>query len=97
VDRSQHTYTALDELRQIQAEVRHSISFDHLRRCFERVQAIRRAYADDFETQLLIAEVQDEIIDRARGRREEAAAILTEDPPPKAAMPSKARKAEEDS
>jgi hypothetical protein len=82
VDRSQHTYTALDELRQIQAEARESISLDHLRRCFERVQAIRRAYADDFETQLFIADVQDEIIDRARGRREQPASVLIDDTPP---------------
>jgi hypothetical protein len=79
VDRSQHTYTALDELRQIQAEARESISLDHLRRCFERVQAIRRAYAEDFETQLLIADVQDEIIDRARGRRVQPASVLIDD------------------
>jgi len=83
VDRSQHTYTALDELRQIQAEARQSISLDHLRRCFERVQTIRRAYPDDFETQLLIAEVQDEIIDRARGRREPPASVLMDDAPPR--------------
>jgi hypothetical protein len=82
VDRSQHTYTALDELRQIQAEARQSISLDHLRRCFERVQTIRRAYAEDFETQLLIAEVQDEIIDRARGKHEQAASALMDDAPP---------------
>lgn len=82
MDRSQHTYTALDELRQIQAEARQSISLDHLRRCFERVQAIRRAYPDDFDAQLLIAELQDEIIDRARGKTEPAASVLLENEPP---------------
>jgi PEGA domain len=81
VDRSQHTYTALDELKQIQAEARRSISAEHLRRCFERVQAIRRAYVDDFDLQLFIAELQEEIIERARGKREQAASALMEDEP----------------
>lgn len=82
MDRSQHTYTALDELKQIQAEARQSLSVDHLRRCFERVQTIRRAYPDDFDMQLLIAELQEEIIERARGTRENAASVLREDSPP---------------
>jgi hypothetical protein len=82
VDRSQHTYTALDELKQIQDEVRHSISRDHLRRCFERVQSIRRAYVDDFDTQLFIAELQEEIIDRARGINGHAASVLLDEARP---------------
>lgn len=81
MDRSQHTYTALDELRQIQAEARRSISVEHLRRCFERVQTIRRAYIDDFDLQLFIAELQEEIIERALGKREQGASALMDDKP----------------
>jgi len=81
VDRSQHTYTALDELKQIQAEARHSISVDHLRRCYERVQTIRRANPDDFDLQLFIADLQEEIIERARGGQQSAAPASTEERP----------------
>ena len=74
MDRSQHTYTALDELKQIQAEARESDSVDHLRRCFERVQTLRRSYIDDFDTQLFIADLQQEIVDRANSLRQDNAA-----------------------
>ena len=91
MERSQHTYTALDELKQIEAEVRRSLSVDHLRRCFERVQTIRRAYVDDFDMQLFIADLQEEIIERARVRREETASVLVEnEPPARRAGPGKA-------
>jgi hypothetical protein len=37
-----------------------------LRSCFERIQAIRYGRPDDFDAQLLLAEVQEEVIARAR-------------------------------
>jgi hypothetical protein len=93
VDRSPHTYTALDELRQIQAEARRSISIDHLRRCFDRVQTIRRAYIDDFDLQLFVAALQEEIVERARARRDDAASLLLEDGP--VSRPAKPREESE--
>ncbi len=84
MDRSQHTYSSLDELRQIQFDARQSTSLDELRDYFRRVQSLRRAHADDFDVQLLIAEVQEEIIDLARPLREkpaEAASIYLEENP----------------
>jgi hypothetical protein len=66
VDRSQHTFSSLDELRQIQFDARRSNSLENLRDYFQRVQSLRRNHVDDFDLQLLIAEVQEEIIERAR-------------------------------
>jgi hypothetical protein len=71
VDRSQYTYSSLDELRQIQYDARQSHSIDDLRQFYERVQVLRRTLADDFDMQLFIAEVQEEIIEHARRLREE--------------------------
>ena len=66
MDRSQHTFSSLDELRQIQFDARRSNSLENLRDYFQRVQSLRRNHVDDFDLQLLIAEVQEEIIERAR-------------------------------
>lgn len=63
---SQNTRSALGELRQIQTEAREAATLEALRSCFDRVQAVRHAHPDDFDTQLLVAEVQDEIIAFAR-------------------------------
>lgn len=82
MERSHHTYTALDELKYIQAEARNSTSVDHLRSCFERVQTLRRTYVDDFDMQMFIADLQEEIIEHARGLREQPASVLLEDAPP---------------
>ncbi len=73
--RSQNTYSALDELRQIQTEARKATSVDQLRNFFERIQAIRYARPDDFETQLLLSEVQEEVINRARNLHVDAGAL----------------------
>lgn len=81
MDRVQHTYTALDELKQIQAEARQSNSLDHLRACFERVQTLRRTYVDDFDMQLFIAQLHEEIIEHARALREDRASSLLEEDP----------------
>lgn len=66
MDRSRQTFSSLDELRQIQSEARQSTSLDELRHYFDRIQTLRRAYVDDFDLQLVIAEVQEEIIGRGR-------------------------------
>ncbi len=71
MDRSQHTYSSLDELRQIRSDARKAASVDDLRQLYERLQSVRRARVEDFEAQLLAAEVQEEVIDRARRLREE--------------------------
>ncbi|MBV8832670.1 MAG: hypothetical protein JO108_26005 [Acidobacteriaceae bacterium] len=71
MDRSQYTYTPLDDLRQIQREARQSHSLDELRDYYERVQSIRRTHSADFDLQLFIAEVQEEVIERGRTIREE--------------------------
>jgi len=76
VDSSQYTYSALDELKYIQFEARQSRSLDDLRHYFERVQNLRRSHPDDFDLQVFIAEIQEQIIDRARLLREESAPIL---------------------
>ncbi len=84
MDRSQHTYSSLDELRQIQFDARQSTSLDELRDYFRRVQGLRRAHGDDFDVQLFIAEVQEEIIELARQLREkpaEAASVYLEENP----------------
>lgn len=73
MDRPRHTFSSLDELRQIQSEARQSPSLDQLRRQFDRIQALRRAYVDDFDLQMVIAEVQDEIVERGRLLRQDPA------------------------
>ena len=70
MDRSQPTYSPVDELTQIQSNARQSHSLDDLRHYFERVQTLKRSHGEDFDTQLFIAEVQEEIIERARALRE---------------------------
>jgi hypothetical protein len=72
VDRSQHTLTPLDELRQIRLDTRQTTSLDRLKKHFERLQLIRRVHVDDFELQVMVADVHQEIIERARYLREEA-------------------------
>jgi uncharacterized Zn-binding protein involved in type VI secretion len=62
-------------------EVRRSQSLGDLRRYFDRVEELRRTHAGDFDIQLRVAEVQDEIIQRARALRGQSAAIyLAENP-----------------
>jgi PEGA domain-containing protein len=82
VDSSQYTYSALDELKYIQFEARQSRSLDDLRHYFERVQNLRRSHADDFDLQIFIAEIQEQIIDRARLLREESAPVLVSEDHP---------------
>lgn len=81
MDRSHQALSALDELGQIQYEVRLSRSLSDLRRYFDRVQKVRRTYVDDFDVQLLAADVQEAIIERARSLRGPSGAAYLEDEP----------------
>ena len=58
------------------SEARSSASLEDLRAYFDRVHEIRRAHSDDFDVQVLTAELQEEIIERARTLR--AAALPLE-------------------
>ena len=66
MDRSRHTYSSLDELRHIQAETKRTDSLEDLRRFYDRTQELRRASADDFDLQIVIADVQEAVIERGR-------------------------------
>ncbi len=69
MDRSRYTSSAADELRRIELDARRSSSLDDLRHHFERIQALRRSYPDDFDLQIKFSEVQEIVIDRARSLR----------------------------
>lgn len=73
MDRSQNTSSARDELRQIGYELKRARTVDDVRFYFERVQKLRRIHSDDFDLQMVIAEVHDQVIERGRQLREEAA------------------------
>jgi hypothetical protein len=73
VERSQPTNSTHESLRKIRQESRETRSPEALRLLFEHLQAIRRQTLDDFDLQLAIADVHQEIIDRARSLREDAA------------------------
>lgn len=66
MDRFGPSAPSLDELKQIQSEVRQSQSLKHLREYFGRVQELRRIHSGNFDVQLAVAEAQEEIIQRAR-------------------------------
>ncbi|MFL6415369.1 MAG: hypothetical protein ACJ74Y_06835 [Bryobacteraceae bacterium] len=70
VDRSQNTFSSLEELRHIREEIARTQSLEALRDYFDRVQTLRRTYVGDFDLQIIISEVQEEIIERARRLRE---------------------------
>ena len=72
MDRSQLILSAIDELRQIRSDIGLCSSLDMVRRSFERLQEIRRQHLDDFDLQIIIADAQQEIIERARSLRTEA-------------------------
>jgi hypothetical protein len=69
VDRFGYSATSLDELKQIQNEVSAAHSLRHLRSYFDRVQELKRIHSGNFDVQLLVAETQDAIIERARDLR----------------------------
>jgi hypothetical protein len=66
VDRLEQSTPSVDELKQIQNEARSSQSLRDLRNSFDRVQELRRIHADNFDVQLVAAEAQEKIIERAR-------------------------------
>jgi hypothetical protein len=70
VDKPRYTSVPMDELRRIEAEVRRADTIDDLRPLFERLQAVRRRYVDDFDIQLAVGQVQQSIVDRGRLVRE---------------------------
>ncbi len=85
MDWSRQTSSVLDELRQIQAEVRRTRTLDDLRFYFDRVQILRRTHAEDFDLQMSIAETHDQVIERGRQLREAVPAkpgFLSEAPRP---------------
>src|ERR1700760_1468944 len=62
----------------IRQEAHQTRSLDMLRRQFDRLQNIRRLYLDDFNVQVVVADIHEEIVERARYLRGEApAAPLT--------------------
>jgi hypothetical protein len=69
VDRLGQPAPSLDELKQIQDEARSSNSLTNLRTYFDRVQELRRIHSGNFDVQLVAAEAQEEIIERARDLR----------------------------
>jgi len=66
VDRSQDALSAIDELRRIRQDTRQTKSLDKLRRQFDRLVFLRRVHVEDFDMQIAIAELHQEIIERAR-------------------------------
>lgn len=78
MDRFGHSATSLDELKQIQDEVRSCNSQKVLRSYFERVQELRRIHSGDFDIQLMVAEAQENIIARTREIRSRAGVLESE-------------------
>lgn len=66
MERPQYTSISKDELRRIEGEAQRAESVDDLRALFDRLQAIRRTYIDDFDVQLAISHVQQSIVERGR-------------------------------
>ncbi len=75
MDRSRLTLSPLDELRQIRTDIGLCNSLEEVRRSFDRLQEIRRQHVDDFDLQIVIADAQHEIIERARFLRGETQAV----------------------
>lgn len=66
MDQPQYTSSPLEELRRIEAEIHRAKSVEDLRVLFDRLNSIRRTFIDDFDVQLAIGDVQQEIVDRGR-------------------------------
>lgn len=92
MDRPRHTFSSLDELRQIQSDARQSSSLDELRHYFDRLQTLRRTYVDDFDLQLLIAEILEEVIARGRMLREGSELPITPPAAPPIEVPPEVHK-----
>jgi hypothetical protein len=72
VDRSQQTNSTRDSLRKIRQETRQTRSLEVLRQHFEQLQNLRRQSLDDFDLQVMIGDIHQEIVDRARYLRGDA-------------------------
>lgn len=77
---SRPTVPSLDELDEIRAEALRAASVGDLRRQFDRLKTLRIAFADDFDASLAIADLQEEVLQRARVLRGNAPAIPPEGP-----------------
>lgn len=66
MERPQYTSIPRDELRRIEGETQRAQSLEDLRSLFDRLQAIRRTFIDDFDVQLAISHVQQSIVERGR-------------------------------
>ena len=77
---SQHAYSSLEELKQIHFDAMRSQSLDELRHHFERLQTLRRLHLDDFDLQISIADVHEQIIERARALRGDGASHDSQTP-----------------
>jgi hypothetical protein len=79
VDLSQQTNSTRESLQKLRQETRQTRSLETLRQNFEQLQALRRQSLDDFDLQVMIGDIHQEIVDRAR--------YLRGDAPPPSAVP----------
>ncbi len=66
MDPSQQTNSTRDSLRKIRQDTRQTRSLEILRQNFEALQNLRRQSLDDFDLQVMIGDIHQEIVDRAR-------------------------------
>ncbi len=62
--------TALHELKWVETRIDEAQDLESLRSLYHRVQAVRRAFPDDFDLQLTVADLQERLIERGRRFRE---------------------------
>jgi hypothetical protein len=72
VDRSQQTNSTRESLKKLRQETRQTRSLETLRQNFEQLQELRRQSLDDFDLQVMIGDIHQEIVDRARYLRGDA-------------------------
>ena len=72
MDQSQQTNSMREALRKIRQDTRQTRSLETLRQNFEKLQNIRRQSMDDFDLQVMIGDIHQEIVDRARYLRGDA-------------------------
>ena len=77
MDLSQPSNSTRDSLRKIREEIRETKSLEILRQQFEQLQTVRRQSLDDFDLQVLIADIQQEIVERFRYLRGDTPAPLS--------------------
>ena len=77
----QYSSAPLDELRRIEADVYKTQTIDDLRPLFERLQVLRRTFLEDFDVQLRIGQIQQEVVDRGQVLMGDPAPALNAKPP----------------